>query len=71
MVNQNVCVLSLFYQVKYFGFVLLDFLFLGIVIAITLAAFHGSSRRTFIGVLCATFTIAMYAAPLSAVVRKS
>ncbi|KAI3448545.1 hypothetical protein Pfo_005210 [Paulownia fortunei] len=68
-------VLFLFYaskerKVKYFGLVLLDLLFLGIVIAITLVAFHGSSRRTFIGVLCATFTIAMYAAPLSAVVKS-
>ncbi|KAL0375780.1 UNVERIFIED_CONTAM: Bidirectional sugar transporter SWEET16 [Sesamum calycinum] len=65
-------VLFLFYaskerKVKYFGLVVLDLLFLGVVIATTLAAFHGSARRTFIGVLCATFTIAMYAAPLSAV----
>ncbi|KAK4406699.1 Bidirectional sugar transporter SWEET16 [Sesamum angolense] len=50
-----------------FRLVVLDLLFLGVVIATTLAAFHGSARRTFIGVLCATFTIAMYAAPLSAV----
>ncbi|KAL2491958.1 Bidirectional sugar transporter SWEET1 [Abeliophyllum distichum] len=35
--------------------------------AITLAVFEGDSRRTFVGVLCATFTIAMYAAPLSVV----
>lgn len=56
---------------KHFGFVVLDLLCIGIVIAVTLVAFHGSSRRTFIGVLCATFTIAMYAAPLSAVVSQS
>lgn len=55
---------------KYFGFILLDLVFLGIVVAITIVAFHGDSKRAFIGVLCATFTIAMYAAPLTAVVRK-
>ncbi|KAL0454773.1 UNVERIFIED_CONTAM: Bidirectional sugar transporter SWEET16 [Sesamum latifolium] len=69
-------VLFLFYaskerKVKYLGLVLLDLLFLGVVIATTLAAFHGNARRTFIGVLCATFTIAMYAAPLSATVPNA
>ncbi|KAH6762518.1 hypothetical protein C2S52_019951 [Perilla frutescens var. hirtella] len=54
-------------KVKYLGFVVVDLVFVGIVIAITLGVFHGNSRRTFIGVLCAAFTIAMYAAPLSAV----
>ncbi|KAL8540903.1 hypothetical protein ACS0TY_002233 [Phlomoides rotata] len=67
-------ILFLFYaskerKVKYFGFILLDLVFLGMVVAITFAAFHGDSRRVFIGVLCATFTIAMYAAPLTAVAR--
>ncbi|KAL7263400.1 hypothetical protein ACSBR1_001544 [Camellia fascicularis] len=33
---------------------------LGTVIAVTRLAFHGSARRTFVGVLCATLTIAMY-----------
>ncbi|XP_057778759.1 bidirectional sugar transporter SWEET16-like [Salvia miltiorrhiza] len=54
-------------KVKYLGLVVLELLFLGIVIAATLGVFHGDLRRTFVGVLCATFTIAMYAAPLSAV----
>ncbi|XP_028126046.1 bidirectional sugar transporter SWEET16-like [Camellia sinensis] len=33
---------------------------LGTVIAVTRLAFHGSARRTFVGVLCATLTIVMY-----------
>lgn len=53
------------------GLVLLDVLFLGIVVGINLGVFDGDMRRTFVGVLCATFTVAMYAAPLSAVVRFS
>ncbi|XP_057962691.1 bidirectional sugar transporter SWEET16-like isoform X2 [Malania oleifera] len=44
---------------------LLDVGFLGLVIAITLLAFHGDMRLTFSGVICAAFTIGMYAAPLS------
>ncbi|XP_052180562.1 bidirectional sugar transporter SWEET16-like [Diospyros lotus] len=43
---------------------ILNVLVLGTVIAVTLLAFHGDARRTFIGVLCATVTIGMYAAPL-------
>lgn len=42
--------------------------FLGVVIAITLLAMHGSLQTTFVGVLCAALTIGMYAAPLSAMV---
>ncbi|KAI3788808.1 hypothetical protein L2E82_01586 [Cichorium intybus] len=53
-------------RVKYFGFVILDIVCFGIVVAFTLVAFEGSSRRTFTGVLCATFTTMMYAAPLAA-----
>lgn len=54
---------------KYVGFVILDIIFLGTVIVVTLIAFHGhTTRRTFVGVLCATFTTVMYAAPLSVVV---
>ncbi|KAJ6876706.1 SWEET16a [Populus alba x Populus x berolinensis] len=43
--------------------------FLGVVIAITLLAMHGSLQTTFVGVLCAALTIGMYAAPLSAMKR--
>lgn len=39
--------------------------------AVTMAAFHGGARRTFVGVLCATFTVVMYAAPLAVMVRLS
>ncbi|CAI9103446.1 OLC1v1001927C1 [Oldenlandia corymbosa var. corymbosa] len=65
-------VLYLFYasktrKMKYIGLVILDLVFLGTVMVITLVAFHGESRRTLVGVLCATFTIAMYGAPLSIV----
>ncbi|KAL2514889.1 Bidirectional sugar transporter SWEET1 [Forsythia ovata] len=58
-------------KVKYAGLIVLDILFLGTTMAITLAVFEGDSRRTFVGVLCATFTIAMYAAPLSVVVPNT
>uniref|UniRef100_A0A5B6YYG4 Putative bidirectional sugar transporter SWEET16-like n=2 Tax=Davidia involucrata TaxID=16924 RepID=A0A5B6YYG4_DAVIN len=44
---------------------ILDVGFLGLVIAVTLLAIHGSVRLTFVGVLCAALTIGMYAAPLS------
>lgn len=44
--------------------------FLGVVIAITLLAMHGSLQTTFVGVLCAALTIGMYAAPLSAMVGR-
>ncbi|WCJ26896.1 Bidirectional sugar transporter SWEET16 [Euphorbia peplus] len=41
--------------------------FIGVVIAITLLAIHGRHLRlTIVGILCAAFTIGMYAAPLSA-----
>ncbi|XP_059439588.1 bidirectional sugar transporter SWEET16-like [Corylus avellana] len=40
--------------------------FLGLVIAVTLLALHGSVRLTFVGVLCAGLTVGMYASPLSA-----
>ncbi|KAL8257545.1 hypothetical protein R6Q59_029586 [Mikania micrantha] len=53
-------------RVQYFGFVILDIVFFGIVLAFTLVAFGEGSRRTFTGVLCATFTLMMYAAPLAA-----
>ncbi|GJS98471.1 bidirectional sugar transporter SWEET16-like protein [Tanacetum coccineum] len=53
-------------RVKYFGFVILDIVFLGMVLAFTLVAFEEGSRRTFTGILCATFTTMMYAAPLAA-----
>lgn len=44
--------------------------FLGLVIAVTLLAMHGSLRLTFVGILCAALTIGMYAAPLSAMVNS-
>lgn len=55
-------------QVKYSGFILVDILFFGVVIAVTMAAFHEESRRTFVGILCASFTVIMYASPLTVVV---
>ncbi|KDP23461.1 hypothetical protein JCGZ_23294 [Jatropha curcas] len=45
---------------------LLNVVFLGAVIAVTLLALHGNIRLTFVGILCAALTIGMYAAPLSA-----
>ncbi|KAI3715553.1 hypothetical protein L6452_22539 [Arctium lappa] len=53
-------------RVTYFGFVVLDVVCFGVVVAFTLVAFEEGSRRTFTGVLCATFTTMMYAAPLAA-----
>ncbi|KAI3703489.1 hypothetical protein L1987_73602 [Smallanthus sonchifolius] len=53
-------------RVQYFGFVVLDIVLFGMVLAFTLVAFGEGSRRTFTGVLCATFTLMMYAAPLAA-----
>ncbi|KAF5463375.1 hypothetical protein F2P56_019294 [Juglans regia] len=44
--------------------------FLGLVIAVTLLAMHGSLRLTFVGILCVVLTIGMYAAPLSAMVNS-
>ncbi|KAE8010259.1 hypothetical protein FH972_006644 [Carpinus fangiana] len=40
--------------------------FLGLVIAVSLVALHGSVRLTFVGILCAALTVGMYASPLSA-----
>ncbi|XP_065854186.1 bidirectional sugar transporter SWEET16-like [Euphorbia lathyris] len=46
---------------------LLNVGFVGLVIAVTLFAIHGRHLRlTVVGLLCSAFTIAMYAAPLSA-----
>ncbi|KHG24498.1 Bidirectional sugar transporter SWEET16 [Gossypium arboreum] len=44
---------------------ILDVGFLGAVIAVTLLAFHGTMRLTFVGIICAGLTIGMYASPLS------
>ncbi|KAG8479256.1 hypothetical protein CXB51_029757 [Gossypium anomalum] len=44
---------------------ILDVGFLGAVIALTLLAFHGRMRLTFVGIICAGLTIGMYASPLS------
>ncbi|XP_024979036.1 bidirectional sugar transporter SWEET16-like [Cynara cardunculus var. scolymus] len=55
-------------RVTYFGFVVLDVVCFGVVVAFTLVAFEKGSQRTFTGVLCATFTTMMYAAPLAALV---
>ncbi|KAI3472470.1 hypothetical protein Pfo_031165 [Paulownia fortunei] len=40
--------------------------FLGVVIIVTLLALRGGMRLTLVGLLCAGFTIGMYAAPLAA-----
>ncbi|KAM7478332.1 hypothetical protein LguiA_026545 [Lonicera macranthoides] len=45
---------------------LLNIGFFGAVIIITLLAFHGGVKLTFVGVICAGLTIGMYASPLSA-----
>ncbi|KAM7469867.1 hypothetical protein LguiA_008050 [Lonicera macranthoides] len=58
-------------KVKYIGFVILDLAFFGVVMAITLLAFHGGAHRTFMGILCATFSVVMYAAPLTVVVPNA
>lgn len=47
---------------------ILDVGFLGAVIAVTLLAFHGTMRLTFVGIICAGLTIGMYASPLSVIV---
>ncbi|KAL5565995.1 hypothetical protein UlMin_029159 [Ulmus minor] len=44
---------------------ILDVGFLGFVIAVTLLAVREDIKLTFVGLLCAAFTIGMYAAPLS------
>ncbi|KAH1083681.1 hypothetical protein J1N35_023442 [Gossypium stocksii] len=44
---------------------ILDVGFLGAVIVVTLLAFHGTMRLTFVGIICAGLTIGMYASPLS------
>lgn len=56
------------FQVKYCGFIIIDMIFFGAVMAVTMVAFHDGSRRTFVGILCATFTVIMYASPLTVVV---
>ncbi|KAM7478345.1 hypothetical protein LguiA_026558 [Lonicera macranthoides] len=43
----------------------------GAVILATLLGFHGSVRQTFIGIICAVVTIAIYAAPLSVMVSNA
>lgn len=45
---------------------IINIAFLGVVIAITLLALHGSTRLTLVGILCAGLNIGMYASPLSA-----
>lgn len=45
--------------------VVLNVGFLGSVILVTLLAMHENLRLTFAGILCAVFTIGMYASPLS------
>ncbi|XP_074355867.1 bidirectional sugar transporter SWEET16-like [Apium graveolens] len=73
ILSQVICLalLILYYpkdkKVKYTGFILIDILFLGVVIAVTMAAFHEESRRTFVGILCASFSVIMYASPLTVV----
>ncbi|KAM7481669.1 hypothetical protein LguiB_006252 [Lonicera macranthoides] len=43
----------------------------GAVILATLLGFHGSVRQTFIGIICAVVTIAIYAAPLSVMLSNA
>ncbi|XP_047329057.1 bidirectional sugar transporter SWEET16-like [Impatiens glandulifera] len=43
----------------------LNVAFMGSVIAVTLFAFHGNLRVTFVGFLCSAMTIGMYAAPMT------
>ncbi|XP_060219264.1 bidirectional sugar transporter SWEET16-like [Lycium barbarum] len=45
---------------------IIDIAFLGVVIAITLLAVHGTTRLTLVGLLCAGLNIGMYASPLAA-----
>lgn len=51
--------------------VVLNVGFLGSVILVTLLAMHENLRLTFAGILCAVFTIGMYASPLSVMVPNS
>lgn len=68
--NDPLCFCYDVFQIKSMKLVaILDVAFLGGVIALTLLAFHGSFRLTFVGVLCAGLTVGMYASPLSAMVR--
>ncbi|OVA12697.1 SWEET sugar transporter [Macleaya cordata] len=54
-------------KVKYLKLVgILNIGFLGLVIAITLLATHGSVRLNIVGFLCAGLTLGMYASPLAA-----
>lgn len=47
---------------------LIDVGFLGIVVAVTLIALHGTMRLTLVGILCSALTVGMYAAPLAIMV---
>ncbi|XP_021283030.1 bidirectional sugar transporter SWEET16-like [Herrania umbratica] len=42
----------------------LDVGFLGVLIAVALLAIHGDTRLTFVGILCAVFSVIVYASPL-------
>ena len=58
------------FQVKMIKLVaLLNIGSLGVVIAVTLLAIHGSLRLLVLGFMCAGLTLGMYASPLGAMVR--
>ena len=69
--RQFVMLVKCCFQLTYFGFVVLDVVCFGVIVALTLVVFDKGSRRTFTGVLCATFTTMMYVATLAALVGWS
>ncbi|KAK6805030.1 hypothetical protein RDI58_002814 [Solanum bulbocastanum] len=48
--------------------IIMNIIFPGVAIALSVVVFHGDVRNTFIGILCALVTIAMYASPLSVMI---
>ncbi|CAN4111053.1 unnamed protein product [Withania somnifera] len=55
-------------KVKAFTLVsIMNIIFPGVAIVLTLVVLHGDARTTFIGILCAVVTIGMYVSPLSVV----
>ncbi|XP_060169195.1 bidirectional sugar transporter SWEET16-like [Lycium barbarum] len=47
---------------------IMNIVFPGVAIALSLLVLHGDARSTFVGVLCAVVTIGMYASPLSVMI---
>ncbi|WMV12048.1 hypothetical protein MTR67_005433 [Solanum verrucosum] len=48
--------------------IIMNIIFPGVSIALSVVVLHGDVRNTFIGILCALVAIAMYASPLSVMV---